>query len=197
MDEGVLTYDITYLEDEKQNPIITLLPTSMTYKFKENSYLQKVEGWMGIFSMAGISNVENGTHSALLKIMNEKYVYDGKSAFGYNEYLGMEIEFVNETKMIAGFKCKKANINFKDGEFENFSIYYTDEFKVTDPNFFNPFKTIPGVCMEYRYEMFGITTSLIATKFENIEVEDEDFIVPAGYNRVSKEEMEEVINNLM
>lgn len=197
MDEGVITYDIKYLEDEKTNPIITLLPTQMVYKFKENNYIQRVEGWMGIFIMAGINYEEEKKHSALLKIMNEKYVYVGDLAFGYDEYPGMEIEYVNETKMIAGFKCKKANIVFKNGEYENFSVFYCDEFDIKDPNFFNPFKSIPGVCMEYTYELFGITTSLTAVKFENIEVDPVEFEVPSEYKNVSKDEMEEVINNLM
>ena len=45
--------------------------------------------------------------------------------------------------------------------------------------------------------MFDITTKLTAIRVEKIEIADEEFEVPAGYEKVSKEEMEEVINNLM
>ncbi|MFH2094583.1 MAG: hypothetical protein ABIJ16_02690 [Bacteroidota bacterium] len=197
LDQGIVEYEITYLEDDKQNPIISLLPTTMEFKFKDNNYSQKVEGWMGIFSMAGLCNKDKNEYSALLKIMSDRYVYQGKAAFGYDEFSGMKIEFTKETKVIAGFTCKEANIVFPNKEYEDFKIYYTEEIELENPNFFNPFKEIPGVILEYQYEMFDITTKLIAIRVEKIEITDDEFEVPADYKKVEKEEMEEVINNLM
>ncbi len=196
-DQGIIEYDLKYLEDENKNPIISLLPTTMTFQFKDENLSQSVEGWMGIFKMGGIYNAEDQTTTAFLKIMADKYIYQGNSAFGYNEYPDMQIEYVDETKEIAGIKCKKANITIPGGEIEQFSVYYTDKIKLEKANLFNPFKEIPGVLLEFQYEMFDITTSLTATKIEQVEVDDAIFEVPSGYKKVSKEEMEEVINNLM
>lgn len=195
--QGLIEYNLKYLEDENKNPIISLLPETMTFQFKDNNLSQSVEGWMGIFKMGGIYNINDKTTTAFLKVLADKYIYQGESAFGYNEYPGMKIEYVDEVKEIAGFKCKRANIEIPGGEIENFSIFYTEDIKLDNANLFNPFKEVPGVLLEFQYEMFDITTCLTATKVEKIEVNDEIFEVPAGYKRVSKEEMEEVINNLM
>jgi len=195
--QGLIEYNLKYLEDENKNPIISLLPETMTFQFKDNNLSQSVEGWMGIFKMGGIYNIEEQETTAFLKIMADKYIYQGKSAFGYNEYPDMKIEYTDEVKEIAGYNCKRVNIEIPGGEIEKFSVYYTDEIKLDNANLFNPFKEIPGVLLEFQYEMFDITTSLTATKVEKIEINDEIFQVPAGYKRVSKEEMEEVINNLM
>ena len=118
--EGQVEYSLEYLEDEKAKPIISLLPTTMVYQYKDDNYIQEVEGWMGIFKMAGIKNMSENYNAALLKIMADKYVYKGDLAFGYDEYPGMKIEYTQETKDIAGYKCKKANIIFPNGEYENF-----------------------------------------------------------------------------
>ena len=196
-DEGQVTYELKYLDSEKEKPIISLLPTELEYKFKDDNYMQQVEGWMGIFKMAGLANRDKNQNSALLKIMADKYVYQGDAAFGYNEYNGMKIEFTKNKKDIAGLKCKEALVKFPNGEYEDFKVFYTDEIKIENPNFFNPFKEIPGVLMEYQYEMFGIKTKIKAIKFEPIEIGEEEFEVPEGYVNVPKEKMEEVINNLM
>ena len=67
-DEGIIEYDLKYLEDENQNPIISLLPTTMSFQFKDNNCIQSVEGWMGIFKMGGIYNNDEQLTTAFLKI---------------------------------------------------------------------------------------------------------------------------------
>lgn len=198
--EGVVEYEITYLEDEKDNPLISLLPTSMSFKFKDNNSVQKIEGWIGIFSMAGIHNVKDGTNSALLKIMNEKYCYqsgfDGEP-FGFDRMPDMKIELVDETKEIAGFQCKKAQISFENPKIEGFEVYYFEKVDLKDPNPNNPFKKIPGVVMEYRMSFQKIPMALKAVKVEEVPVSDEEFDIPDGYEMVSRDKIQEVISNLM
>lgn len=195
-DQGVITYELKYLEDEKDKPVISLLPTEMEFYYKNDNTCQKVEGWMSIFSIVGISDFKTGTKYALLKIMADKYMYksNGSTAFGYDEMKGKTIKFVDETKEIAGYKCKKAIVKYKGDEFD---VYYTDEINIKNPNWNNPYKEIKGVLMEYQISMFDIKTEIKAVKVENIEVDDNVFVVPDGYNEVTKQKMEDVINNLM
>jgi len=201
VDEGTIQYDIVYLDDSKSNPLISLLPTEMTLKFKKNNYITKIEGWMGIFSMAGIYNVTKQTNSALLKIMNEKYHYEtdlNGEAFGFDPMPAFKVEQTSVTKVIANYNCKKALIKFEDNSvWKDFEIYYTDEIGLDNPNKNNPFSEIKGVILDYRMSFQKIKMSLIATKIESIEVPDEEFDIPVGYSKVPKEKMEEVISNLM
>jgi len=195
--EGTIEYKLEYLDDANEKPIISLLPTEMKIQFKKAYYLQSVEGWMGVFRMAGVNNVNAKKKSALLKMMNKKYLYqvDGNSeGFGFNPMKDKKIEYTEEIKEIAGYKCKKANITWNDYKF---AIYYTDKIKIDEPNWNNPFPEIKGVLLEYQYEMFNIKTKVTAISVIKEDIEDEIFEIPADYKNVSKKEMEDVINDLM
>ena len=97
-------------------------------------------------------------------------------------------------KEIAGYVCKKAKVTWDDLSFD---VFYTDEIKITDPNWNNPFNEIDGVLLQYQFDMFGIKTKITAETVEKIDVEDETFDIPADYKTVTKAEMEDVINQLM
>lgn len=198
--EGVVEYDIQYHDDERDNPLISLLPTTMSFKFKKNNSIQKIEGWMGIFSMAGIHMSDQGKNIALLKIMNEKYVYEASKddkPFGFDEMPEMNIEYTNETKEIAGYPCKKAIITLQDSAHTTFDIFYFDKIKLENPNCHNPFGQIPGFLMEYQMSFQDIGMTLTATKVEETEIENTDFDVPDGYELVERDKIQEVIDNLM
>jgi len=198
--EGIIHYELKYLQSEDENPIISLLPTEMDIEFKDGYSHQKVEGWMGIFYMGGIFNPAIKRKTALLKIMGQKYQYyeegDKQVNFGFDPYDGMKIEKTNKTKEIAGMQCEEIQVTFSDTS-KNFNIFYTNDIEIPNPNWNNPFHSVDGVLLEYQINMFGIKTRIIAKSVEFVEVPDENFAIPDGYKEVSKEEMEEVINNLM
>ncbi|HBF87640.1 MAG TPA: hypothetical protein DDX39_03270 [Bacteroidales bacterium] len=200
LDEGTILYEIKYLDDAKSNPLISLLPTEMTIKFKEDSYIQKIEGWMGIFSMAGIYNKKAGTNSALLKIMSDKYHYettlDGVS-FGYDSLPEMKIEYSDEIKEIAGYKCKKAIVNFTDNAIPDIELFYTNEIMIGKPNNHNPFGEIDGVLLKYQMGFQKFKMEVTAVKVEQIDIADEEFDIPSDYEKVSIDRMQEVLDNLM
>ena len=200
LDEGRITYTMKYFEDEGVNPLISLLPTEMIIEFKDNSYSQKIEGWMGIFSMAGIYNTKTKTNSALLKIMSDKFHYetglDGES-FGFDSLPKMKIEYTNETQVIAGYKCKKAKIIFEDSKIKNFDVFYTTEISIAKPNNHNPFNEIKGVLLKYQMGFQDIQMEVTATKVEETKISDTSFEIPANYEKVPIEKMQEVLDNLM
>lgn len=195
--EGVIIYDLEYLEDENDKPIIDLLPSEMTIQFKKGYSLQVVEGWMGIFRIAGIRHIKENSKTALLKIMADKYIYtvEGSGeAFGFNPMKGKKITYKKETKLIAGYTCKKATVTWNN---KIFDVFYTNEIKINDPNWNNPYPEIDGILLEYQIDMFGIRTQITAKTVEEKDVEVEVFDIPADYKKVSKKEMEDVINKLM
>ena len=200
LDEGTIEYDIVYLQDEKDNPLISLLPVVMTLKFKNNLSIQKIEGWMGIFQMAGIADRDNNKRDAILKIMNEKYYYettmDGPP-FGFDEMPGIRVEPSDSTKMIAGYLCKCSNVFVGDSAKPVFSIYHTDQIQLENPNCNNPFSMIDGVLLEFQMSFQKIPMLLTARKVIKEEVSDDEFKVPEGFSKVSKEKMQETISNLM
>ncbi len=200
LDEGTIEYDMIYLQDEKENPLISLLPTTMTLKIKNNNSIQKIEGWMGVFQMAGIARRDENYKAAYLKIMGEKYVFettmDGP-AFGFDEYKKMKLVPSDSVKIIAGYKCKAYDVFLDDSAAVAFTVFYTNEIKLDNPNCNNPYQQIDGVLLEYQMKFQKIPVHLIARKVIKEDISDDEFVVPDGYQKVSKEKIQEVINNLM
>ncbi len=196
-EEGVISFELTYLDDENTNPIITFLPNTMTYSFKNDQTIQKVEGWGGVFKMIGMSNSKKDSVIALMKILGDKFQYRcklGEDSFGYDPLTGSKIEYVNGTKDIAGYKCKRAIATHNDQKFE---LYYTEDLNIKNANWNTPFKNVKGVLMEYQIKMFKINTKIIATKVEKIKIDDEVFSIPDDYTCVKKEKIEETVYKFM
>ncbi|HBS86956.1 MAG: hypothetical protein A2W91_01950 [Bacteroidetes bacterium GWF2_38_335] len=199
--QGVITYEIKYLQTEDENSLISLLPVEMIYKFKDNSICQKIEGWGGVFTMMGIVNYPKKTNSALLKVMGKKYHFEtsleSNEAFGFDEFPGMKIEYIEgETKEIAGYKCKKA-IAYINDTIPPIELFYTEDLPIENPNRNNPFREIKGVLMSYQMSFQRIPMVMNAVKVEMKNIDDVEFLVPDDFEKVSKEDLQEFINTLI
>ncbi len=106
-----------------------------------------------------------------------------------------EIKFLDETKEIAGYPCKKAEIVLNKKTMEILIVYYTDKIK-SDAVKENPkwllahHKEIPGVVLEYKImnqkdEIFNVTAKQVSAEL----IADNNFIIPADYKKVSEEKM--------
>lgn len=197
--EGTMKYNITYLEDEKDSPIISLMPSSLNMSFKNSSVIMEVEGWMGVFKSSFIKDSKNSEAITLLKMLNKKYYYrskDDHSFLGFSEYNNAEIEYDDEIKKILNFSCKHAMVLIPSKKL-SFDIYYTDEIKIEKPNEYTPFVNVPGVLMEFQIEINGISMYLIASEVVETVISDDVFTVPDDYESVPREELDEIFANLI
>jgi len=198
--EGEINYKLEYIGNEKNNPIISIMPSTMTIKFNKHHTVQTVEGWLGLFSLTGISDFDNGKNYAILKVLEKKYLYEKKSndsSFGYREFPDMKIQYSDETKMIAGFKCKKALVIIPDSNLDSINVFYTNKIKIKNPNVSNPFKKIDGVLLEFQMDMFDIRTKITASSIVSAKIPDNEFQIPGDCKKVTKDEIEKVIKDLM
>ncbi len=108
----------------------------------------------------------------------------------------MNLIQTNETKVIAGYTCKKMKVIPLDKKTAPFDIYYTDELDIKDPNFTTPFYKIPGVLMEYQLEKFGLEIKFTAKSVKQVPVDDKCFHVPHEYRKVSEKEMKRIFEDL-
>jgi len=199
IDEGIMKYEITYLEDKANNPLISLLPSHLDMHFKNNSVLLCVEGWMGIFESAFIKQAETGEFITTLKIMNKKYYYKSDTVEGFmgdTKYLNLEFSFDEEVKQILDYDCKHAKV-FVPSNNVTFDLYYTTDISVEEPNKNTVFEEVPGVLMEFQVEMNGIPMHLIATELTEKEIPDDDFYIPSGYKEVEKQEVDTIFSSIM
>ena len=109
IDEGQITYNITYFQSDDENPLVSLLPTTMVIKFKDNSSIGIIEGWMGLFKSSYISNFKKKTNTSTFKVMDKKLAFETKfdeENFGFDPFPSLKIEHTTDEKMISGYKCK-------------------------------------------------------------------------------------------
>jgi len=99
-----------------------------------------------------------------------------------------EFQYMDETKEIAGYDCKKALMTMNSGEQEvTLEIFYTDEI---DNVGLNQFEGLKGFPLQYSTSMGNFIMTLTADKVEEKKVSEEAFAVPDGYEHISLEELQ-------
>ncbi len=198
IDEGVVRYKITYLQTEKENPIISLMPGYLTMQFKNNSVRMDVEGWMGVFKSTFIRQYEQEKSVNLLKMMSKRYYYtctETTQFLGMDTYRSVDVSFDDEVRNILDFKCKHARVSVNNGA-ETFSVYYTRQIAIEEPNAQTPYFEIPGVLMAFQIEVNGIAMYLEAVEVLEREIPDAVFEIPEGFEEVSKASIDEIFSAL-
>jgi hypothetical protein len=101
------------------------------------------------------------------------------------------VTLTEETKEIAGYKCKKALVTSEeDGVKTNYEVWFTDELGGKDANFDNPlYKDINGVLMEFAMKTPQASMKFVVTNVEKKSIPSKDFEIPAEYKLTTKEEL--------
>ena len=90
----------------------------------------------------------------------------------------------NDTKTIAGYKCKRATARFQNGSMDDAALYYTNEINVDNASWTLPYPTIPGFLMEYDMLQNDILMHFEAKKVLKTSVPDDVFEIPDDYKMV-------------
>ncbi|MFN8257291.1 MAG: hypothetical protein U0W24_16475 [Bacteroidales bacterium] len=196
--EGEIKYEIEYLDDQRSNSLIPLLPNEMTTSFKPDATRTLIEGLFGTFKLIYILNQPAKTNYTLLQILDKKYVYQSPIndlAFGYQDMRKVKIVYSDKVKRIAGFKCKNAKAIIQNGKSDTVDIYFTKEIGLKYANINNPFKEIDGVLMEFTVNLVDINMKFTARKVIEKKVENKYFELPSGFVSITEERMHQLIND--
>ncbi len=197
MRQGVIEYSITYLDDPKEKPLVSFLPTKAHVFFKNDNTLTQIEGLLSVFMLNYLALKDEPSNYTLLRLVDKKYMYisppNGK-AFGYKEMGDLKVRFVNETKEIAGVMCSKAIATSEKMNYVPLVLYYTYEIDIKNPNATTPFQQIDGVLMEFQLQLEGINMKFKARQIIQQEVDDKLFVLPEGHKLVNYKEMHEQIS---
>ncbi len=194
--EGKIVYDIEYLDDSDENSLITLLPKTMTLKFKNNNTSSGI-GLGGLFSLSVISDLESKKSYTLLNIWGQKYIQTinaGEEPAGYN-MPNFTIKETKEEIEIAGYKCHVALLDCENNEIEQIKLFYTKDINIKDSNSNNPFNEIDGVLMGFQLRLLDLNMKFKAKKVIEEKIDDSEFQIPDGYETVTKEEMENILKD--
>jgi hypothetical protein len=196
---GRLEYRITYETDSAHQKLAELLPHRMKLVFNQDSAINLMEGFMGLYKLNSISYFRSKKCSTLLKIPKYSFLYAGRrgeSMCCYDPMDNMIVHRTNETKDILGFTCRKAVITFPDSD-HTFSVYYTDDIYIRNVNSTNPYKRIEGVLMEFELNMYYFRMHFIADKFTTDSRSDVRFTMPASYQELTREQMTQLLGRYL
>jgi GLPGLI family protein len=200
--KGIITYKISYSGSDLDDQTKAMLPKMMIYKIKNNLARTEMDlGGMG--KQVQIINGDEKVVYSLMDMMGQKMVIkmteeeinaeiDKQQEFSVQQY--------DETKEIAGYECKKAVISSEDeaGNKTSFIVYYTQELGGSALNFDNPmFKNIDGVLMEFEMDQGPMKMKLEAVSVKKENVPDSEFVVPDGYQELTKEQMQNMFGGGM
>jgi GLPGLI family protein len=190
--EGSIEFEASAVDPN--NPMADLAPNKMIEKFKDHKIVYEMSAGMGLMNMSIVSDYSNKTVTQLIKLLNKKYAAITNSDEIQKERTSskMKIQKTNETKVIAGYKCKKAMVSFEDNSHPGFDIFYTDEIELDKPNWSNGFGDIDGVLLEYQLKRYGLELRFTARKVAKSKVEESDFETPGDYKIISQKELEEL-----
>lgn len=194
--EGEIEFEIIYLDNERENPLISLLPRKMITVFKNNSTHSLIEGFWGTFKLTYITNHDKGKNITLFQILDKKYMYLADTSavpFGYHTTIELKLFYTEKMKNIAGYECNHAIAVFLNSN-DTVQLYYTNQLGIENPNSNNPYKEINGVLLEFSLNLAGINMKFTAIRVNGKKVNRKKFDIPSGYKMVSKDEMEKIVN---
>tara|TARA_B100000683_G_scaffold238180_1_gene243838 strand:- start:18 stop:710 length:693 start_codon:yes stop_codon:yes gene_type:complete len=200
IDEGIITYDISYPRPIEDRWMEKLMPSEMEMQFKNNNINTELTFGLGMIKIGYITNTEDKHLHEMLKFMRNRNV----SHRGIQQVDDLiadipahEIKLLPDTKSIAGYLCHKAEVSVESPETPyTYDLWYTKEIEIKDPNWCTPFKNIPGVLMEYRIERFNVIMHFTAVEVKQTEIADSEFFVPKKYKEISIDAMEKNLRDL-
>lgn len=173
-----INYAITYAVDPSEK--VQAAPVSVYEAYVNNDKI-KVISASGDSEESIFLLKKNEEQSIILYPALAKYVVKENARSPH------AIKFVpNQTKMIAGYPCKLAQVEMPisedNDENSTLSIWYSDKLPATYWEGFDLFKKIPGAVLQ-------LTTPLgmdmIAQNIADSQLDDKDFIVPEDYEQVT------------
>jgi GLPGLI family protein len=189
--QGRIEYHITYETDSAHRKLVDLLPHRMKLIFDQDSAINVMEGFMGLYKLNSITYFRSKRCITLLKVPKYTFLFTGKKGEPmccFDPLDNMIVDRTDETKEILGFKCRKANISFPDNDY-TYSVYYTNEFNIRNPNSTNPYKKIEGVLMEFELNMYYFRLHFTADKFLPVPKNDTHFSIPKDYKELTRDQM--------
>ena len=195
VDEGIIEYDLKPVNPN--HPLAGFAPTSAVLKFKHDKFIMEMS-IMGMFNTMFIADPNKKTLTQMVKFLDLKQacIENEKDILEENASYKLTIVETKETKMIAGYKCKKIKVTMASDPKMVFEAFYTKDIGVENANALSPYASVKGMLMQYRLQKMGLELEFTAKTVKKAEVPDATFEIPAYFKIVSKEEMKKYFDSL-
>ena len=190
--EGIITYKISYPGRNISESQKAVYPQFLKVVIK--GMRSKVEYNTPAGPVIIIMDFGSKTQITLLNFMGQKHALKETAeeiAAAISQKPKPSIQFTSETKVIAGFTCKKALISFSgDQDNSTYEIYYTPELGGKLANLFQPvYKEIDGAMLDYAKMTNQGITRFTATSVDRTNVSGKEFEIPSDYVPITSQEL--------
>jgi GLPGLI family protein len=187
--KGILTETLSYSGEVDAATLAQLPKTSTTY-IMNNKKKSHVD-----YGQAVIDVITDGDKKEII-VLFEQMGMKGYIKMDKNELDAAkddkgktEIKYLDETKTIAGYSCKKALcINAQEETSDTTTVFYTEELGGEALNFGdNQYEGLKGFPMEVQTKQGSIRITATITEVKKGKVKDTDFLIPADFTEVTGE----------
>lgn len=188
--EGVIEREITYEDVSVElKAYISTFPASVTTYSKGNLSKTVTPNAMGGETVV-LSDQESGEMITLMNTMGNKIAIRSNMNEAEEEE-DPEVEYIDETKEILGYECKKAFVETEEGEV---TIFYTEKL----PNLMSSKQAakIKGFPMQMIVSNDQITSITTVTKINEEKVKKIKMEIPSDFEEMSLEELQEKMGGM-
>jgi len=189
--EGTIQYKATVVD--QNNSMAGFAPGSAIVNFKNNNLLVEMSV-MGILNTSFISKPNDHTLTQMVNFFDIKSacIQKEEELIEENKAYEIKLQETKETKVIAGYKCKKVIVSMINNPATIFDVYYTSDLGKDSINHIGPYKDIKGMLMQYRLKKLGLELCFTATSVKKVEVKEDVFEIPSYYKIVTRSEMDKL-----
>ncbi|MGG9971417.1 hypothetical protein ACQ33O_06455 [Ferruginibacter sp. SUN002] len=189
MSEGTIVYNIVIQTNNKEPQMADALDGATSTVYLKGA-LSRTTMVSALGTESTIHNSQTGNavilkeysgQKLLITLTKENWVAKNK------KYEGMEFKITDEKTTIAGYNCLKATAQLKDGT--SFLVYYTPDINVSNKEYDQTFKNLPGLALQYEYESGDIKFKYTVSKIDMSPLSSNLFEFPkSGYRTMTYEE---------
>jgi GLPGLI family protein len=188
--EGRIEFEITYSElPPEMQSMEGMLPKSLKLFVNDQRSLTEMSmGMMGTQRI--ILDMSKTEGHLLMDMMGQKIAVDMseemKKAESENQD-SEQVEYFDEYKTIAGYKCQKAIVTTKtpEGGTTVSTVYFTKKI----PNITQNNRVLKGMALQYSMDTNGVKSIVVAKVVSKETIANSTFEIPQGYEFKTMEEL--------
>jgi len=191
---GKITYAITFPGTDFSEEQLAQLPSRSTLiigKKNTKSILRS-----GIITQIEIKDIDTQNSTSLMEVLGQKFAIEKTKEMAEKELEENSIATVSvldDTKEIAGRLCNKAIIKINDSES---TIYFSKDIGNKKYNYGSAlYINLNGIPLEYSIENNNIKMKMTAIKIEECNINNHEFDIPEGYQKVTLNELQNMFGN--
>ncbi|MEI7723753.1 MAG: DUF4412 domain-containing protein [Bacteroidota bacterium] len=189
--EGIITYKITYPDSKFSESQLAMFPKVLTVSVKGSK--SRTDLQMSGMTTVTIDDYAEKTSVSLLNMMGQKYAIKQTTAEIEKEAAAegqTSVELSDETKVIAGYTCKKVVVTVNDdGAKSTFEGWYSSELGSKQVNFKSMYKDVDGAMLEFLMKNREVNMKFTATSVEKKSLPAKDFEIPSDYTLTTQDEL--------